>query len=223
MKLPVLFLNFKTYEQGTGKKARELAKIAEAIAMETGKSIALVVQAADIRMLAEAVDLPIFAQHIDPVSYGSNTGKILPETVKEAGAIGTVINHAENKRDNKFVEDAVKRAKETGLTVMVCAETTERAKEVAAFSPQFIAVEPPELIGGVISVSTAKPEIISDSVEAVKEINSEIDLITGAGVNSTADVEKSTELGAKGVFVASKILKADDPKKAIEELVAGFK
>ncbi|MFH1587005.1 MAG: triose-phosphate isomerase [Candidatus Diapherotrites archaeon] len=222
MELPVLFLNFKTYENGTGKKALALGKIAEAIAKETGTSIALVVQAADIRMLAEAVDLPIFAQHIDPVSYGSNTGKILPETVKEAGAIGTVINHAENKQDNEFVESAVRRAKEAGLIVMVCAETTQRAKEVAAFFPEFIAVEPPELIGGDISVSTAKPEIISDSVNAVKEINSEINLITGAGVNSTADVQKSTDLGAKGVFVASKVLKSEDPKKAIMELVAGL-
>ncbi|MFH1256354.1 MAG: triose-phosphate isomerase [Candidatus Diapherotrites archaeon] len=222
LKEPVFFLNFKTYDKGTGAKAIALAKEAEEVAKKTNSTVALVVQALDLRAIASAVSIPVFSQHIDPVSFGSNTGKILPEAVKEAGAIGTIINHAENKRDNGFVQKAVQRAKEAGLTVMVCAETTERAKEVAAFSSDLIAIEPPELIGGTVSVSTANPKIISDSVKAVHSI-ARIPVIAGAGVNSAADVKKSIELGASGVFVASAVLKAENPAQVLAEMIKGFK
>jgi triosephosphate isomerase len=223
--LPVLFVNFKTYEEATGKNAISLAKDAESASLETGASVALVVQAVDLADVSAAVNLPVFAQHIDPVGYGSHTGHVLPEAVKQAGAFGTVLNHAENKRDNDFLEKAVGRAKELGLVVMACAEDLGRAKQISSFSskPDLIAVEPPELIGGDVSVSTAQPELITDSVRAVKEIDSAIEVITGAGIKNGEDVKKAVELGTKGVFVASGIVKARDKKKALMDLLGGFK
>ncbi len=223
--LPVLFINFKTYAESTGKNAIALAKKAQKIADEKSASVVLVVQAVDIAAVSKAVKLPVFAQHIDPVSFGSNTGHILAEAVKEAGAVGTVLNHAENKRDNVFIEKAIGRAKELGLIVMVCAEDLERAKQIASFTqkPNFIAVEPPELIGGDISVSTANPELITDSVNAVKEIAPEIEVITGAGIKNNSDVKKALELGTKGVFVASGIIRVDNQAAAIKDLVEGLK
>jgi len=224
LKLPVVFINFKTYRESTGKNALDLAKKAEAVSMQYGVSIVLVVQAIDLREIANAVKIPVFAQHIDPVVYGSFTGHILPEAVKDAGAIGTVLNHAENKRDNDFLQKAISRAKDAGLNVMVCAESIERAKQIASFAqkPDLIAVEPPELIGGNISVSTAQPGLISDSVKAIHAI-SNIPVIVGAGIKNSNDVRKSIELGSAGVFVASGIIKAPDSKKAIEDLASGFK
>ena len=96
--------------------------------------------------------------------------------------------------------------------------------EIASFSvkPDFIAVEPPDLIGGDVSVSTAKPELISDSVKAVHAVAS-IPVITGAGIKNSADARKALELGTEGVFVASGIVKAQNPEKAIDELLEGFK
>lgn len=224
-KKPVLFINFKTYAEATGANAIKLAKIAESVAKEERASIALVVQAADLRAVASAVKLPVFAQHIDPVSFGSNTGRTLPEAVKQAGAIGTVLNHAENKCGNDFLRKAIHRAKEAGLIVMACAETLERGKEIASFpeKPELIAVEPPELIGGNVSVSTANPQLILDSVNAIKEIARGIEVITGAGIKNAADVAKAVQLGTKGVFVASGIIKAADQKRAMLDLVRGFK
>ena len=222
---PILFINFKTYAQATGRKAVALAKAAEEASKETGVSVALVVQAVDLRLVAEAVSIPVFAQHIDPVGYGSNTGHILPEAVKEAGAVGTVLSHAENKRGNEFIEAAIGRAREQGFAVMVCAEDLERAKQIAGMQskPDFIAVEPPELIGGDVSVSTANPELITDSVKAVKEIAPEIGVIAGAGVKIEADARKAVELGTVGLFVASGIIKAENPKQAIIGLLKGLK
>jgi len=224
VQVPVLFINFKAYEQATGDNAVRLAKAAEKAASGFSGSVVLVVQAAALRLVSGSVRLPVFAQHVDPVAYGSNTGKVLPEAVKQAGAVGTVLNHAENKQSNEFVEAAVARAKSVGLEVMVCAESIERAKEIAGFEakPDLVAVEPPELIGGDVSVSTASPELISNAVEAVKEIDSGISVVTGAGIKNASDAEKAAELGTIGVFVASGIVKADNPEEAINGLLKGL-
>jgi len=222
---PILFINFKTHAAATGKNALSLAKKAATVSKKEHASIALVVQALDIRIVSKAVRLPVFAQHIDPISFGGNTGHILPEAAKQAGAIGTVLNHAENKRSNQFLKEAIVRAKELGLITLVCAEDIARAKQIARFpkKPDFIAIEPPSLIGGRVSVSNAKPELITKSVKAIRGISPRIKPITGAGINSGPDVKKALLLGTKGVFVSSGIVKAKDQKMAIKKLVAGFK
>lgn len=219
----ILFINFKTYEQSTGKNAMQLAKIAESVSQKSNKTIILVVQFVDLKEVAQSVSLGVFAQHIDPVVYGANTGSILPEAVKQAGALGTVLNHAEKKVDDVFLQKAIIRAKESGLKVMCCAETTERAKRIASFAvtPDLIAIEPPELIGGNISVSEANPRIIEETVKEIHRI-ANIPVVAGAGINSTKDVLKAVDLGCTGVFVASSIVKAKDQAKAIEELLLGF-
>ncbi len=218
-----LFVNFKTFEEGTGRKALALAKLLATFHNDSRETeIIPVVQAIDLKEIAASVSMKVFCQHVDPVSFGSNTGKILPEAVKGAGAFGTVLNHAENKRDNSFIQKAVERCKIAGLKTMLCAETIERAKELAAFSPDFIAVEPPELIGGNVSVSTARPELISDSVKAIKKADKKIIAITGAGVKNSEDVRKAVELGCSGVFVASGIVSARDKELVVRELLSGF-
>lgn len=223
LKTPVLFLNFKTYKESSAENALSLAKLAEQAFNETGKQIVLVVQALDLQKIAGSVKIPVFVQHIDPTGQGSFTGKISPENAKLSGAVGTILNHAEYKLSNSLLEESIKKAKESGLKVMACAETIERAKQIASFSynPDFIAVEPPELIGGNVSVSTASPEIISETVKEVQKIAS-IPVITGAGIKNSSDVRKALELGTKGVFVASGVVKAENQKKAILELLNGF-
>ncbi|MCH7902196.1 triose-phosphate isomerase [archaeon] len=217
-----LFVNFKTYEEATGSKALSLGKLLASF-FDGSLEIIPVVQATDLREVASSISLNVFAQHVDPVSFGSNTGKITPEAIKNTNAVGTIINHAEFKVDNDSIQKAVEACKKLGLKIMVCAENLERAKEVAFFNPDFIAVEPPELIGGDISVSSSNPELISDSVKAIHEINENIIVITGAGVKTSQDVSKALELGTQGVFVASGIVKADERERTIKELLSGFK
>ncbi len=225
IKSPVLFINFKTYKEATGKNAVKLAKKAEKVAKKHNASIVLVTQAADIRLVSESVSLPVFAQHLDPIEFGGNTGHILPEAVKEAGAVGAVLNHAENKRDNEFLKKAITRARSLGLSVLVCAESTARGIQIASFpqKPDFIAVEPPELIGGDVSVSKARPGLIRKSVEAINGGRQGIRVITGAGIKTREDVAKAIALGTKGILVSSGIVKARDQEREIEELVWGMK
>ncbi len=217
----LFFINFKTYEQGTGEKALKLAKIIEKVSIESGVKIIAVVQPIDLRLLSENSLIEVFSQHMDNVKYGASTGKILPEAVKQAGAKGTILNHAENKVSNQEIEKTINRARELGLKIMVCAESIQRAKEIAVFKPDFIAIEPPELIGGSKSISSESPEIISNAVKEINSIN-QIPVIAGAGINSIQDVEKAIELGASGVFVASAIVKAKNPEEKLRELVKGL-
>ncbi len=220
LKQPILFINFKTYAESTGKNALILAQKAEQFLSKY--SVVIVAQPTDIGILSKT-KISIFAQHIDPVDFGSNTGAILPQAIKQAGAIGTVLNHAEKKLTNEVLEKSIKKAKQADLIVMACAENTERAKQIASFKikPDFIAIEPPELIGGDVSVSTANPEIITDTIKEVHKISS-IPVITGAGIKTSGDVKKAIELGTQGVFVASGIIKSENPQKAVQELLEGF-
>ncbi len=218
MELPRIIINLKAYVYG--KRALEIAKATEKVYKETGVLIAVAPQYTDIRLLAENTEIPIFSQHIDPIKPGAHTGWVLPEAVKEAGAIGTLLNHSEKQIKIEEIEEAIKKAKELNLITIVCANDPEVAKAVSVFDPDGIAVEPPELIGK-ISVSKAKPEIVKNSVEMVKSCNPKVKVYVGAGISSKDDVEKALELGAYGVLLASAVVKAKDPYKKIKELVEG--
>jgi triosephosphate isomerase len=220
METPLILVNFKTYETATGKKAIELAKICEKVAKDTETNIVVAVQAVDISTIAKEVSIPVFAQHIDAISFGSNTGHVLPEAVKEAGAVGTLINHSECRVEEDAVAGAIKRAKELGLTTVVCAPSAYVSGILSKLKPDFVAVEPPELIGGDISVSTAKPEVITETIEKV-EGNAPV--LTGAGVKTKDDVKKALELGTVGVLLASGVTKAADPETVLKELAEGLK
>jgi triosephosphate isomerase len=217
MEFPVLFVNFKTYERGTAANAEVLARVCERIASKTEENIIPVAQIGDLYRVSRNLQIPIYAQTIDPIKYGSNTGHILPEDIVKNGAEGVVINHSEHRREVKVIGDCINRAQEVGLKTMVCADTAEKIEAISAFDPDLLAIEPPELIGGDVSVSSAEPSLISHSVE-----KTDIPVICGAGIKTSEDVEKALKLGAEGIFVASGIVEADNPEEEIEELVGPF-
>ncbi len=123
MKLPAIIVNFKIYEQATGENAFALAKIHERVAEETGAAIGIAVSSLDLAAVVSAVNIPVFAQHVDPVGYGSGTGHVSPFQVREVEAYGTLLNHAENPLENVVLEKSIKMAKEAGLYVVACADT----------------------------------------------------------------------------------------------------
>ena len=222
LKTPVIVLNVKTYAEATGSKALEIAEIMDKISKETGASMAISVQATDLTTCAEKISIPVFAEHIDPIKPGSHTGWTLPEAVKAAGAVGTLINHSEHRLKLADIDVCIARAKELDLGHIVCSNNIATSKAIAALSPNFVAVEPPELIGGDISVTTADPGIVSGSVDAVRDVDKNVEILCGAGVKNGKDVAKSIELGAKGVLLASGIVKAKDKESVIRDLVSGL-
>ena len=222
LRTPVIVLNVKTYAEATGDKAIQIARLMDKIGDETDASMSIAVQDTDIMLCAKEVSIPVFAEHIDPIKPGSHTGWTLPEAVKAAGAVGTLINHSEHRLKLADIDICVTRAKELGLDHIVCSNNISTSKAIAAFSPNFIAVEPPELIGGDISVTTADPGIVSGSVDAVKTIDKKVKVLCGAGVKNGKDVAKAIELGADGVLLASGIVKAKNKEKVIKDLASGL-
>jgi triosephosphate isomerase len=220
---PVIIVNFKTYLESTGKRAVELAKKAEKVHRETSIYVGVAPQLADLSAVAQAVEIPVFAQHIDPIKPGGYTGHVLAEAVKEAGAIGTLINHSERRLKLSDIDEIVKLAREKGLMSVVCANNPSTSVAVSSLNPDLVAIEPPELIGTGIPVSKAQPEIVSGTVQLVREVNKKITILCGAGISHGEDVSAALKLGTEGVLVASGIVKAKDPYGIILEFAEAMK
>ncbi len=222
IKYPFILVNLKTYKESLGSKAVLLGKIAEDVSNETGVCVTIAPQFVDLIRVINEVDIPVFAQHIDPVNYGKFTGHILPEAMVEAGCIGTLINHSEKQLAVDVIEATVKRAKEVNLFQVVCVDSVKTGRLVAPFSPDVIAIEPPELIGSGIPVSLAKPEVVSRSVMECKSVNPEVRVLCGAGITDGKDVAAALKLGSAGVLVASGVVKASDPKAKLMDLACAM-
>jgi len=214
---PLIIVNFKTYLEATGRKAVELAENAEKVSLETNVSIGVAPQFSDLSTVAKNVDIPVFAQHIDPVKPGSHTGHVLAEAVKEAGAIGTIINHSERQLKLSEIDEIIKITREKGLVSVVCANNPAISMAVATLEPDILAIEPPELIGTGIPVSKAKPEVVTDTVKLVRKVNSKVTILCGAGISHGEDVTAALRLGTQGVLVASGIVKAKNQYAVLRE------
>lgn len=217
----MIFVNFKAYQEGTGQRAIHLTKILEEVAHETQIKIIPVVQAMDIREIVGTTTLEVWTQKIDPVEPGAHTGSILAEAVKEDGAIGTFLNHSESKLPNfDELANASDRAKLLELKTLIFAANISELKDITSLTPTYLAYEPPELVGSTTTSVATRPEVIKEASEIARLAG--IPLIVGAGVHSAEDVRKCLEQGAVGIAVASDILKSDDPRSELLDLVGGF-
>jgi len=221
MMKPLVVLNFKTYLESTGVNALKLARVCDDVAKSTGASIVVVPQLADLHRIVKEVSIPVYAQTVDNVKPGSCTGHVLPEAVKEAGASGSLLNHSECRLKLADIDALATKLRELKMTSIVCTNNIAVSMAASALNPDFVAVEPPELIGSGISVSKAQPEIVTGSVSAVKKINKNVRVLCGAGISTGEDFKKAVELGTEGVLLASGIIKAKDQKTALLDLVKG--
>ena len=219
---PTIVINFKAYKEASGKNAIKLANICEKLSIEHNAKIIICVNTVDLKEIASNVSIPVFSQHVDGDKFGGHTGAVLPEVLVQANSTGTLINHSEDRCTKETLKKSITRCKETGLYSIVCVQNPEEAAEVAKLLPDAIAIEPPELIGGDISVTTSNPKIITDSIKAVKEVNKRIPVLCGAGIKDKEDISISIKLGSKGVLIASGIVKAKDQEKTLIDLIKGL-
>ena len=212
---PLLVVNFKSYIEATGKRALELAKLAEIASGDTGATVVVAPQFSDIKPVSETVDLAVFSQHLDPIKPGAHTGRVLAEAVKSAGGEGSILNHSERRIGTTEIAACVERCADSDIYSLVCADTAQAGAEIARIGPDMIAIEPPDLIGTGISVSSARPELITDSLLKIRAVSKKVRVLCGAGITTPEDVAKALQLGAEGVLVASSVVKSRDPQKTL--------
>ena len=215
-------MNLKAYSGHLGAGAERTARLLEEVGKAAGVAVAIAPPMPDLGRVAAAVAIPVLAQHVDPLDAGPFTGFVPPEAIRAAGGWGSLVNHSEHPVTNVDARDAVRRLSALGLVSVVCARDVLAARRLARAHPLYIAVEPPELIGGDRAVSTARPEVVSGSVEAVHAVAPGTRVLCGAGVHDRRDVRRAIELGSAGVLVASAVTRSADPRAALEELLAGF-
>ena len=196
----------------------DIATAAHEVANESGVRVAVAPQAAQLERVAET-GVETWAQHVSPVEHGSHTGSTLAEAVAEAGAVGTLLNHSERRLRLADIDGALDAADPAGLETIVCANNPDQIGAAAALGPDSVAVEPPELIGGDVSVSQADPGVVENAVAAAAAVDDSVDVLCGAGVSSGEDLAAAGDLGASGVLLASGVAKADDPRAALADLV----
>lgn len=214
----MIVINFKTYKEATGYKAIDLARIIRRVMDETGVRIVAVPQVADLRDCVEA-GAECWVQHVDPVEPGKNTGWIGVEDVEEAGAHGSLLNHSEHKLPWEQLLKTMEIIAGRAFEGCICANSVEEAIKIDPLKPDYIAYEPPELIGSRDkSVASEKPEIIAQVIKAVTK-----PVLIGAGVHSQEDVKAGLQLGAKGILLATDVVLAEDPEKELRKLAEAFK
>ncbi|PSP74429.1 triose-phosphate isomerase [Halobacteriales archaeon QS_3_64_16] len=210
-----VLLNLKAYDCDPVA----IAEVAQEVSEDSGTRIAVAPQSARLESVADT-GVETWAQHVSPVDHGSHTGSALAESAAAAGASGTLLNHSEKRRRLADIDGGLQAAERAGLETVVCANNREQCKAVAALGPEAVAIEPPALIGGQQSVSTADPDVVTEAVKAVDEIDDSIPVLCGAGISTGEDVESARGLGASGVLLASGVAKADEPESILQDLVA---
>jgi triosephosphate isomerase len=217
-----LIINLKNYPEVSGNGAINLAKEAASVHETSKVEIILAPPPPILQALVGTTDLPIISQHVDDIPAGASTGFIVPEIVKLSGAVGSLINHSEHKIDFQNIKNLIERLSSLNMVSIVCASDVEEVTMMSPLCPDFIAIEPPELIGTGIAVSRANPSIIVDSVRVVHTASPSTRVLCGAGIVDKGDVMKALDLGASGILVASGVVKSPSWKKKIEELSSAF-
>lgn len=215
---PIMIINFKTYPEATGRKALDLSRDLGDVQKETGIRVIVAPQTTDIYSISQRVEIPVFAQHLDPQPQGAHTGHTTPEAVKEVGGRGTLLNHSERQLGLRVVEETIQRVRAAGLISVVCANNATVAAGCAALRPDMVAVEPPELIGTGVAVSKAKPEVVTDTVAIIRRVNPDVVILCGAGITDRLDASSALDLGTQGILISSGVVKAKDPKRAALDL-----
>jgi triosephosphate isomerase len=220
MPSPFILVNIKTFKEGMGNRAHMIANAAQLVAHESGVTIGIAPSYIDLHPICHHFAIPVYAQHVDSYEPGAHTGHITVDAIRMAGAAGSLINHSERRLTLADIEASIRALQAQNLIAVVCSNNEATSAGAAALAPEYVAIEPPELIGSGVSVSKANPEIIRRSVAAVHAVNAKVKVLTGAGIQSGDCVKIAVDLGTDGVLLASSVVKAKEPATILRDLVS---
>ncbi|MEK0323900.1 MAG: triose-phosphate isomerase, partial [Nitrosopumilus sp.] len=157
-------INCKNYEEISGDKIIKFVKIAEKISKKYKVKIAIAPPQHLIALVTNS-SIPILAQHIDDSKVGSTTGFVIPELLKKSKVSGSLINHSEHRISSKEITKLVSKLKKLKMISVLCVKNISEARKYAKLNPNYIAIEPPELIGSGKAVSKEKPGLITKAAD----------------------------------------------------------
>ena len=220
MTSPLILVNLKTFKEGMGNRGHMIANAAQLVARESGVTIGIAPSYMDLHPLCHHFAIPVYAQHVDGFEPGAHTGPITVDALRMAGAAGSLINHSERRLTLAEIEGSVRALQAQKLISVVCSNNESTSAGAAALAPEYVAIEPPELIGSGVSVSKANPDIIRRSVAAVHAINPQVKVLTGAGIQSGECVKIAVDLGSDVVLVAYSFVMAIELGAVLRDLVS---
>jgi triosephosphate isomerase len=204
-----------------GETMVELARAIDESAIRHDVDVILTVGYTDIKPVADNTQrVKVFAPHMDPLAIGAGSGAVLAEAIKEAGAVGVQLNHCEKPLSMETLEQTIKRANEVGLATMVCADSVEDVKTIAAMGPTVLVAEPTELIG---TSTTSDESYVRETIAAVQAINPNVMVLQAAGISTGQDVYNVISQGAQATGCSSGIAKASDPAAMAEEMICSVR
>jgi triosephosphate isomerase len=218
-----LVINLKNYLETSGDNTIKLVKDAEKVSERLDVEIIISPPQPSLALIVKQTNLKVISQHVDLKKIGSTTGYYIPEIIDKIGAAGSLINHSEHPIEITEIKQLIEKLKELNLLSFVCVKTTKELKGILELGPNYIAIEPPELIGTQKSISSEKPFLIRECKQMVSTKDQISELICGAGINKSEDVKMALEYGAKGILVSSSITKASNWYEKIFELASAFK
>lgn len=220
MKAPVVIVNFKVYAEAEGRRSLSLARACQNVSRETGVPMAVCPPMLWAAPIAQVAEIPVYSQNVDPRPPGAGTGYVTPSMIHSTEMRGTLVNHSEHRIPRDDIAKAVSMCRELKLSTCVCSKDEAESEDLASLHPDMIAVEPPGLIGGDVSVTSADPGVVSRTVDLVHGVDRDIRVYCGAGVKTGEDVRAALDLGAYGVLLASGVVKAKDPEAVLRDLVS---
>lgn len=219
IKAPFFEIGPKSYLYGDD--VLSLAQAADQASEKYDVDIIFTCPVVDIRRVKEATRrIHVFAPHMDPIYPGRGLADTLPESLVAAGAEGVMLNHCEKPLSFEVLQQTIQRAREVGLTTIVCADSLADASKIAELKPDIIVAEPSELIGTGVSVG---PEYVEAATQSVKKISPEVLVLTAAGIAGGQDVYDTIIAGADATGSSSGVAKAADRAAMVDEMIAALR
>lgn len=216
-------MNCKNYEEIAGDKIVRFVKMADKVSKKYNVKLMIAPPQHLVSLASKYSGVPILAQHIDNAGVGSTTGYIVPELLKKSRVRGALINHSEHRIPSKDISRLVEKLRELKMVSVLCVKDLTELKKYIQLEPDFVAIEPPELIGSGKAISRENPDIIINAVKIVKKSDNKTKLLCGAGIISGEDVRKALELGSNGILVASGIVKSKNWNKILSDFCKAIK
>ncbi len=219
IKAPFFEIGPKSYLYG--QDVIDLAKAADAASEKYDVDIIFTTPVVEIaRVRAATRRIHVFAPHMDPIRPGRGLADTLPESLVAAGAEGVMLNHCEKPRGLGVLKATIERAKEVGLTTIVCADSCTEATMIAHLKPDIIVAEPTELVGTGVSCG---PEYVKAATRAVKDVDPDILVLTAAGIANGQDVYDCIAAGADATGSSSGVAKAADRAAMVDEMIGAVR